>query len=133
VGSAGPRPTETRLANGVTLIDARIETSRNVSLVLTLRAGSRDETPQTAGLAHLLEHLFFTGTERRPTSMAISREVDLLGATTNAYTDTQEVAYLADSPAMALPALADILTDMLCHSRLDPEEVDASATSCSRS
>ncbi|HEV7466451.1 MAG TPA: insulinase family protein, partial [Candidatus Dormibacteraeota bacterium] len=88
-------PTVTRLPNGVTLLDAPIPFSRNVGVVLIVRAGSRDESATTAGLAHFLEHLFFKGTRRRPTTMDISREVDRLGGITNAYTDTEEVAYYA--------------------------------------
>jgi predicted Zn-dependent peptidase len=98
--------------------------SRNVGVMLIVRAGSRDETPQTAGLAHFLEHLFFKGTTRRPTSMDISREVDRLGGVTNAYTDTEEVAYYAEGPAVALDQLADIITDMLSHPLFEAEEVE---------
>jgi predicted Zn-dependent peptidase len=123
IGTADP-VTTTTLPNGVTLVQAPIATSRNVALVLTVRAGSRDESPQTAGLAHLLEHLFFTGTPRRPTAAGISWEVDLLGASTNASTDTEEVAYYADGPASALPALTDLLTDMLCHALCTAEDVE---------
>jgi predicted Zn-dependent peptidase len=121
---ASQRHTETRLPNGVTLIDAPIPSSRNVGVVITVRAGSRDETAETAGLAHLLEHLFLSGTRLRPTAGSISREVDLLGATTNAYTDTEDVAYFAGGPAPTLPALGDLLGDMLCHPLLEPEAVE---------
>ena len=92
--SAGATPTVTRLPNGVTLLDAPIPSSRNVGVVLIVRAGSRDESSTTAGLAHFLEHLFFKGTERRPTTMDISREVDRLGAITTAYTDTTDTGGL---------------------------------------
>ncbi len=116
-------PRATRLANGVTLLNAPMP-SRNVGVMLIVRAGSRDETRETAGLAHFLEHLFFKGTERRPSSMEISREVDSLGAVTNAYTDTEEVAYYAEGPAASLDQLADIVTDMLSHPLFEPEEVE---------
>jgi len=116
-------PRATSLANGVTLLNAPMP-SRNVGVMLIVRAGSRDETPQTAGLAHFLEHLFFKGTTRRPTAMEISREVDSLGAVTNAYTDTEEVAYYAEGQAASLDQLADIVTDMLSHPLFEPEEVE---------
>jgi predicted Zn-dependent peptidase len=122
--SNGATPTVTRLPNGVTLLDAPIPSSRNVGVVLIVRAGSRDESSTTAGLAHFLEHLFFKGTVRRPTTMDISREVDRLGAITNAYTDTEEVAYYAEGPATTLASLADILTDMLSRPLFEPEEVE---------
>lgn len=98
--------------------------SRNVGVMLIVRAGSRDESVRTAGLAHFLEHLFFKGTTRRPSAMEISREVDSLGAVTNAYTDTEEVAYYAEGPADSLDQLADIVTDMLSHPLFAAEEVE---------
>src|SRR5258708_32759510 len=110
--ATGTSPRVSRLANGVTLLNAPMP-SRNVGVMLIVRAGSRDETPQTAGLAHFLEHLFFKGTTRRPTAMEISREVDRLGAVTNAYTDTEEVAYDAEGQATTLDQLGHIGTDML--------------------
>jgi predicted Zn-dependent peptidase len=116
-------PRATRLRNGVTLLNAPMP-SRNVGVMLIVRAGSRDESPQTAGLAHFLEHLFFKGTQRRPTAMEISREVDSLGAVTNAYTDTEEVAYYAEGPAASVDLLADIVTDMLSHPLFEAEEVE---------
>ena len=119
----GSMPTVAVLPNGVTLINAPFP-SRNVGVMLIVRAGSRDETRATAGLAHFLEHLFFKGTRHRPTTMAITREVDRLGAITNAYTDTEEVAYYAEGPATAAHDLGDIITDMMSRPLFDAEEVE---------
>ncbi len=116
-------PTLTTLGNGVTLLNAP-SGSRNVGVFLIVRAGSRDETAETSGLAHYLEHMFFKGTQRRPSTKIISREIDRLGAATNAYTDTEEVAYFAEGPASALDELADIITDMLSHPLFEAEEVE---------
>ena len=117
------QPTLATLDNGVSLLNAP-SASRNVGVFLILRAGSRDETSETSGLAHYLEHMFFKGTERRPTTKIISREIDRVGASTNAYTDTEEVAYFAEGPATAMHQLADIITDMLSHPLFAPEEVE---------
>ena len=116
-------PRATTLANGVTLLNAP-SVSRNVGVFLIVRAGSRDETAETAGLAHYLEHMFFKGTERRPTTRQITREIDRLGASTNAYTDTEEVGYFAEGPATAMHQLADIVTDMLSRPLFAAEEVE---------
>ena len=122
--TANPMPPRVEtLSNGVTLLNAPMP-SRNVGVMLIVRAGSRDETADTAGLAHFLEHLFFKGTERRPRTDIISREIDRLGASTNAYTDTEEVAYYAEGPASALDNLSDIITDMLSRPLFDPEELE---------
>ena len=111
------------LNNGVTLLNAP-SASRNIGVMLMVRAGSRDETATTAGLAHFLEHTFFKGTERRPTTQIITREIDRLGGSTNAYTDTEEVAYYAEGPATAMDHLSDILSDMLSRPLFDAEEFE---------
>ena len=111
------------LDNGVSLLNAP-SSSRNSGVFLIVRAGSRDESPETSGLAHYLEHMFFKGTERRPTTKIISREIDRLGANTNAYTDTEEVAYFAEGPATAMLELADIICDMLSRPLFAAEEVE---------
>ncbi|HWF58509.1 MAG TPA: pitrilysin family protein [Candidatus Dormibacteraeota bacterium] len=116
-------PSLTALPNGVSLLNAP-SASRNVGVFLIVRAGSRDETADTSGLAHYLEHMFFKGTARRPTTLQISREIDRLGANTNAYTDTEEVAYYAEGPATTLDDLTDIITDMLTRPLFAAEEVD---------
>ncbi|MDQ2959919.1 MAG: insulinase family protein, partial [Candidatus Dormibacteraeota bacterium] len=117
------QPTVSTLPNGVSLLNAP-SASRNVGVFLIVRAGSRDETADTSGLAHYLEHMFFKGTSRRPNTLLISREIDRLGANTNAYTDTEEVAYYAEGPATALDDLVDIITDMLTRPLFASEEVD---------
>jgi predicted Zn-dependent peptidase len=111
------------LSNGVTLLNAP-SASRNVGIFLIVRAGSRDESKETAGLAHYLEHMFYKGTEHRPTTRQITREIDRLGASTNAYTDTEEVGYYAEGPATAMHELADIVTDMLSRPLFAVEEVE---------
>ena len=116
-------PRVTALSNGATLLNAP-SASRNIGVFLIVRAGSRDETAETAGLAHYLEHMFYKGTERRPTTQQITREIDRLGASTNAYTDTEEVGYYAEGPATAMRQLADIVTDMLSRPLFAVEEVE---------
>src|SRR5450756_1507296 len=116
-------PSLSVLPNGVSLLNAP-SASRNVGVFLIVRAGSRDEAADTSGLAHYLEHMFFKGTSRRPTTLQISREIDRLGANTTAYTDTEEVAYYAEGPATSLDDLTDIITDMLTRPLFAAEEVE---------
>src|ERR1700675_1453552 len=123
------RPELTVLKNGVSLLNAP-PSSRNSGVFLIVRAGSRDESAATSGLAHYLEHMFFKGTERRPTTKIISREIDPLGANTNAYTDTEEVAYFAEGPATAMLELADVICDMLSRPLFAAEEGERDGTVC---
>ncbi len=121
--SSGRTPSARVLDSGVTLITAPMD-SPNVGVFLIVRAGARDESRETSGLAHFLEHMFFKGTMNRPTSLQITREIDRLGATTNAYTDVEEVAYYTTGPAAAVSDLAAIITDMLCHPLFDAHEME---------
>lgn len=118
-----PRPTVTVLSNGVTLINIHVPESLAVTAEIVLRAGSRDETRDTAGLAHFNEHMPFKGTVRRPHPGDIDREISRLGGDMNAHTDTEEVAFFAVGPASELHTVADVVCDMVCCPLLDPVEL----------
>ena len=75
-----------------------------VAVHLLYRVGGRDDPAGRAGLAHLLEHLMFMGTERVPEG-----RFDLLleraGAASNAYTSEDVTAYHAVGPSWLLETL----------------------------
>src|SRR6478735_8009497 len=48
------------LANGVRLLAIPMPHVQSASVGVFLRVGSRDETPATNGLSHVLEHMAFT-------------------------------------------------------------------------
>ena len=58
-----------------------------------LAAGSRYETRDTNGIAHFAEHMFFKGTERRPTARDIAGEIDSIGGEFNAFTGKEYTGY----------------------------------------
>ena len=58
-----------------------------------LAAGSRYETEETNGIAHFAEHMFFKGTERRPTARDIAGEIDAIGGEFNAFTGKEYTGY----------------------------------------
>ena len=70
---------KTRLENGIRVVTAPMPQVPSVSCVVMLAAGSRYETPESKGIAHFAEHMFFKGTERRPTARSISAEIDAIG------------------------------------------------------
>ena len=67
------------LANGVRVVTAPFPQVGSVSCFVMLSAGSRYETADQKGIAHFAEHMFFKGTERRPTARTISTEIDAPG------------------------------------------------------
>ena len=80
------------LANGLKVFALEKRDVPLVNVVAAANLGSKDETAETSGLVHVLEHyILFRGTEQRPGS-EISRQVRHHGAYFNAHT-TQDLAY----------------------------------------
>src|SRR5215212_10475990 len=112
------------LANGLRLLTAPIDHAQSVSCFVMLAAGSRYETPDTSGIAHFAEHMFFKGTERRPTAREIGMEVDSLGAEFNAFTSKEYTGYYVKCAADYRDPALDVLVDMIRNSKFEPEEIE---------
>ncbi|MDQ3777422.1 MAG: insulinase family protein [Actinomycetota bacterium] len=112
------------LPNGLRLLAAPMPQVQSVACFVMLAAGSRYETPETSGIAHFAEHMFFKGTERRPTAQAIGNELDGIGAEFNAFTGKEYTGYYVKCAAEHRMRAFDVLTDMLLHSKFDPEEIE---------
>ena len=112
------------LSNGLRVITADMPQVQSVICMIMLAAGSRYETPETNGIAHFAEHMFFKGTERRPTAREIGMEVDSLGAEFNAFTSKEYTGYYVKCAADYRDRALDVLVDMLRNSKFEPEEIE---------
>jgi predicted Zn-dependent peptidase len=112
------------LPNGLRLLTAPIDHAQSVSCFFMLAAGSRYETPETSGIAHFSEHMFFKGTERRPTARDIGNEVDGIGGEFNAFTGKEYTGYYVRCAGEHRSIALDVLVDMLRHSKFDAEEIE---------
>jgi predicted Zn-dependent peptidase len=113
-----------RLDNGLRILTAPIDSAQSVTCAIMLAAGSRYETPETNGIAHFSEHMFFKGTERRPTARDISMEIDAIGGEFNAFTGKEYTGYYVRCAAESRDIALDVLVDMLRHSKFDPSEIE---------
>ena len=112
------------LGNGVRVVTAELPQVGSVSCFLMLAAGSRYETPDAKGIAHFAEHMFFKGTERRPTARTISTEIDAIGGEFNAFTGKELTGYYVRTGTETRDVALDVLADMLLNSRFDPDEIE---------
>jgi predicted Zn-dependent peptidase len=112
------------LPNGLRVLTAPIPTSQSVACFVMLAAGSRYETAETNGIAHFAEHMFFKGTERRPTARDIGSEIDGIGGEFNAFTGKEYTGYYVRCAAEHRRLAFDVLVDMIRHSKFDQEEID---------
>jgi predicted Zn-dependent peptidase len=112
------------LSNGIRVLTAPMEQAQSVSCLLMYAAGSRYETAETSGIAHFAEHMFFKGTEHRPTARQISGEIDGIGGEFNAFTGKEYTGYYVRCAAEHRDVAFDVLVDMLRHSLFDGSEID---------
>src|ERR687894_2581175 len=112
------------LGNALRVLTAPMPQAQSVSCFAMLAAGSRYETAETNGIAHFAEHMFFKGTERRPTARDIAGEIDSIGGEFNAFTGKEYTGYYVKCAAEHRDVALDVLVDMLRHSRFDPEEIE---------
>src|SRR6184192_3253295 len=112
------------LDNGLRVVTANLPEAQSVTCMVMLAAGSRYETPETNGIAHFSEHMFFKGTERRPSARDIAGEIDAIGGEFNAFTGKESTAYYVKCAAEHRDVALDVLVDMLRNSRFDEEEIE---------
>jgi predicted Zn-dependent peptidase len=103
---------QTVLPNGLQVIAELNDQARSVATGFFVKAGSRDEMPEVAGVSHFLEHMVFKGTERRD-ALAVNRDFDRVGAKHNAQTSEEDTFYHVTALPEYLPKAFEILSDIL--------------------
>jgi predicted Zn-dependent peptidase len=112
------------LPNGLRVVTAAMPQAKSVACFVMLAAGSRYETRETNGIAHFSEHMFFKGTEKRPTARHIAGEIDSIGGEFNAFTGKEYTGYYVKCAAEHRDVALDVLVDMLRHSKFEPDEIE---------
>jgi predicted Zn-dependent peptidase len=102
----------TTLDSGVRVVTEAMPSVRSIALGFWVRAGSRDENPDQAGISHFLEHLLFKGTERF-SSRQIDEEFDAMGAEVNAGTSKETTSVYSRFLDGHLERAFDVLQDMV--------------------
>ena len=116
--------TKAVLDNGLRVITSTMPHSRSVCLVMFVGAGSCYESKEEAGISHFAEHLFFKGTQRRPTSMEITQDIEGVGGTINAGTDKEVTVFWCKVASPHFSIALDVLSDLLLNSRFDNKDIE---------
>ncbi len=114
----------TVLPNGLRILTSAMPHTHSVALTVYVGAGSRYEREEEAGVSHLLEHMLFKGTEKRPTAREIAEAIDGVGGLINALTDREYTVYYIKVAQPHLALGLDVLFDLIRHSLLDPKELE---------
>ena len=90
---------------------------------LVIGAGSRDERPGQYGLAHLTEHAFFKGTERRR-AWQVNCRLENLGGELNAFTTKEETTVHATTLRGDFAKAAELIADVVFRSTFPEREIE---------
>ena len=115
------------LANHLSVLLYPDRSTPVVTVMVTYRVGSRNETDGLRGSAHLLEHMMFKGTERhqKQKNTAIAAVLQRVGAHMNASTWTDGTNYYESLPSDHLDLALDIESDRMRSSLFRKDDLDS--------
>jgi predicted Zn-dependent peptidase len=100
------------LPGGLRVFSEPLVEATSVSLGLWIRAGSRDEMDEVAGISHLMEHMLFKGTPDMD-ALGIAQAFEGIGAQENAATGEEFTVLYARFLPEHLGRALDIMSDMV--------------------
>jgi predicted Zn-dependent peptidase len=100
------------LPGGLRVFCEPLAEATSVSLGLWIRAGSRDEVEEVAGISHLMEHMLFKGTPHMD-ALGIAQAFEGIGAQENAATGEEYTVLYARFLPEHLGRALDIMSDMV--------------------
>lgn len=108
---------------GIPVIIERLPFTHSASFSTYFGTGSRDESDDQAGMAHMLEHMLFKGTKKR-TARQMSEDIEAAGGEQNGYTTKEVTAYQAYALDETAEVAEDVLADMVLQPLLSKECLD---------
>ncbi len=112
------------LPNGLKLLAAPMSGTQTATVLVIIGTGSKFETKNTNGISHFLEHMFFKGTTKRPSTLSLAAELDKVGGEYNAFTGKEYTGYWVKVEASQLNLALDVLADMMLNSKIEAAEIE---------
>jgi len=103
---------KTTLKNGLRIITVPQKGTQAVTVLVLVGTGSKYETKKTNGISHLIEHLVFKGTKKKPTPLAVVEPIDKIGGAWNAFTGEDYTGYFAKVAAPHFELALDFVSDV---------------------
>ena len=100
------------LPGGLRVFSEPLSEATSVSLGVWIRAGSRDERDEVAGITHLMEHMLFKGTPEMD-ALGIAQAFEGIGAQENAATGEEYTVLYARFLPEHLEKALDVMGDMV--------------------
>ncbi len=116
-GSVQANPFETTLDNGMKVIVKEDRRAPSVVHMVWYGIGSMDEPDGVSGIAHMLEHMMFKGTETVGPG-EFNRRVSAVGGRDNAFTGRDYTAYFQQIPPEHLEQMMMLESDRMANLKL---------------
>jgi zinc protease len=112
------------LENGLTVLVETIAHSQVTALHCGFKIGSIYENADEGGICHLIEHMLFKGTAKRPKAGQVAYDAECLGADINAFTSFENTVYHLTLSSRYFKEGLEILSDMVMSPLFDPNELE---------
>ena len=113
---------QTSLSNKLRVLCVPFPNTESVYVTLIGKVGKRAELGNEVGAAHLVEHLFFDGTSKRPSSLAINEYLEKYGGQHNGLTGSETVRYYVKILSEYAEVAFEYLSDIFFNSKLEDIE-----------
>lgn len=115
---------KTILENSLRIVTFPMRNTQAITLLILVGAGSKYERKEINGISHLIEHMAFRGTKRRPKTLDIAKELDRVGGFYNAFTGKELMGFWVKVDAKHFDLSCDILSDMIFNPLFKKEEIE---------
>ena len=95
-----------------------------VVALIRVNVGSRDEKDQIKGMSHILEHMFFRGSEKYPTQNDLTSVLYRCGGGFNAYTSKDSTVFHITVSKKCIEDGLDVLSDSFYNSLFREEDLE---------
>lgn len=111
------------LSNNIKVVYEQIPYLRSVSIGIWVNVGSSNETKETNGISHVIEHMLFKGTKTK-SAKEIADITACLGGNLNAFTSKECTSYYIRTLDKHLFKAIELIADMLINSAIDSKELE---------
>jgi len=115
---------KTTLKNGLRIITVPQKNTQSLTVLVLVGTGSKYEKKEISGISHFLEHMYFKGTKKRLSTIAIAETLDKVGGIYNAFTAEEYTGYFAKIALSHFDLALDWVSDIFLNSTLPEKEVE---------
>lgn len=110
--------------NKIKYIVTNTKCGDEVIALIRVNVGSRNEKDSIKGMSHILEHMFFRGTERFPTQKDLTGVLYRCGGKFNAYTSKDSTVFYISVSKKCIEQGLDVLSDAFYNSLFRQEDLE---------